>query len=655
MRVNRRAWGVMGKGVLASVAGVLLAGPSLAAVPDWPPATAETRPWTRFWWMGSSVDAAGLRAALEAYHEVGLGGVEITPIYGVRGFEDRFVPYLSPQWMEKLEDRPGRGATAGPRRRHGHGNGLALRGPVGRPRRRLQDHRARELPCERGREPRRARPVIARSRCCGRSAARSASTGSSSPSRRTPTSRRWRSTRCGSPGSCRSTCSWPTPIGRDVLDLTARVGGDGRLDWTAPRRDVDAPRPVPGRSRQARRARGPRRRGQRRRPLRGGGDPELPAPVRRGVRRPVAPRPPRVLQRLLRGRRRGRPVGLDDGALRRVPEAARLRPAARAPGSLRRRRLGEEHAGPRRLPRDALRPAPRPLHDRVAELGRPPRRARAEPGPRLAGQHPGPLRRQRHPRDGGPGPLPDQVGQLRRQRGGEAAGRGRDGHLARRALRLDPRRRARGGRPLLHGRSEPRRLPRDRLLAPGRALARLALLRLGPLPAEQPVVGRLRRAQPLRDARAILPAVRAARQRRAALLPVPRRAFGAGRGAAHALRRRATGPAGHALRRRLRHPRGPGLRVRLPVRPAPPRREREGRRAPDERRRLPGSGASRGALRPARDVRPRLGPRAGRRHGDRLPRAPRRTCPDCTTSSRGARASASSRSSWCSAPRTAAA
>jgi hypothetical protein len=86
-----------------SGAALLLAGPGLAAVPDWPPATAETRPWTRFWWMGSSVDAAGLRTALEAYRAVGLGGVEITPIYGVRGFEDRFVPYLSPQWMDRLE------------------------------------------------------------------------------------------------------------------------------------------------------------------------------------------------------------------------------------------------------------------------------------------------------------------------------------------------------------------------------------------------------------------------------------------------------------------------------------------------------------------------------------------------------------------------
>src|SRR4030042_2070677 len=45
----------------------------------------------------------GWGAALEAYQQVGLGGVEITPIYGVRGFEDRFVPYLSPQWLERLE------------------------------------------------------------------------------------------------------------------------------------------------------------------------------------------------------------------------------------------------------------------------------------------------------------------------------------------------------------------------------------------------------------------------------------------------------------------------------------------------------------------------------------------------------------------------
>jgi hypothetical protein len=63
--------------------------------------------------MGSDVDAAGLRAALEAYREAGLGGVEITPIYGVRGFEGRFVPFLSPQWVERLETALGEAQRLG--------------------------------------------------------------------------------------------------------------------------------------------------------------------------------------------------------------------------------------------------------------------------------------------------------------------------------------------------------------------------------------------------------------------------------------------------------------------------------------------------------------------------------------------------------------
>jgi hypothetical protein len=95
------------------VAGLLLAGTGLAAPPDWPPVTAESRPWTRFWWMGSDVDASGLRATLEACQEVGLGGVEITPIYGVRGLEDRFVPYLSPPWVERLETALGEAQRLG--------------------------------------------------------------------------------------------------------------------------------------------------------------------------------------------------------------------------------------------------------------------------------------------------------------------------------------------------------------------------------------------------------------------------------------------------------------------------------------------------------------------------------------------------------------
>ncbi len=75
---------------------VALAVSGFAASPD------ATKPWTRWWWPGSAVDEAGLTRQLEAFAAAGLGGVEITPIYGVRGAEDRNVAYLSPRWMELL-------------------------------------------------------------------------------------------------------------------------------------------------------------------------------------------------------------------------------------------------------------------------------------------------------------------------------------------------------------------------------------------------------------------------------------------------------------------------------------------------------------------------------------------------------------------------
>ena len=46
---------------------------------------------------------SGLTAELEALRAVGLGGVEITPIYGVSGAEASFVPYLSDRWVGLLE------------------------------------------------------------------------------------------------------------------------------------------------------------------------------------------------------------------------------------------------------------------------------------------------------------------------------------------------------------------------------------------------------------------------------------------------------------------------------------------------------------------------------------------------------------------------
>lgn len=73
------------------------------AVSPWPEITPENKPWTRWWWPGSAVDSASLTAELGSFASAGLGGVEITPIYGAKGYEGRYLDFLSPRWMEMLE------------------------------------------------------------------------------------------------------------------------------------------------------------------------------------------------------------------------------------------------------------------------------------------------------------------------------------------------------------------------------------------------------------------------------------------------------------------------------------------------------------------------------------------------------------------------
>ncbi|WP_304197591.1 glycosyl hydrolase [Flavobacterium alvei] len=69
----------------------------------WPKSSNVNQPWARWWWMGSAVDKPNLKRSLEDFHNAGIGGVEITPIYGVKGEENNFIDYLSPKWMEMLD------------------------------------------------------------------------------------------------------------------------------------------------------------------------------------------------------------------------------------------------------------------------------------------------------------------------------------------------------------------------------------------------------------------------------------------------------------------------------------------------------------------------------------------------------------------------
>ncbi|MPY89150.1 MAG: glycoside hydrolase family 2 [Luteitalea sp.] len=71
--------------------------------PSGPLAQNTEKPWTRWWWPGSAVDKENLTWQLEQLAAAGIGGVEITPIYGARGDEDRYIEFLTPSYMEMLE------------------------------------------------------------------------------------------------------------------------------------------------------------------------------------------------------------------------------------------------------------------------------------------------------------------------------------------------------------------------------------------------------------------------------------------------------------------------------------------------------------------------------------------------------------------------
>lgn len=82
-----------------------LIGASAAPAPlaSWPEPTRENKPWLRWWWLGSGVDEPNLTRELESFARAGFGGVEITPIYGARGYESRYVDFLSPRWVQLVE------------------------------------------------------------------------------------------------------------------------------------------------------------------------------------------------------------------------------------------------------------------------------------------------------------------------------------------------------------------------------------------------------------------------------------------------------------------------------------------------------------------------------------------------------------------------
>lgn len=97
---------------------------------DWYETTRENRPGVRWWWLGSAVDSANITWNMEEMAAKGIGTVEITPIYGVKGNETNDIDFLSPRWMDMYGHVCAEGKRLGIRVDMNNGTGWPFGGPT---------------------------------------------------------------------------------------------------------------------------------------------------------------------------------------------------------------------------------------------------------------------------------------------------------------------------------------------------------------------------------------------------------------------------------------------------------------------------------------------------------------------------------------------
>lgn len=98
MKIDRRIIAMFICWVLVCLAAVSFAEGEL----EWPEVRVENRPGAYWWWMGSAVDEENITWNLETMRKAGMGGGTIVPIYGVKGYEDKFIQHLSPEFVEMV-------------------------------------------------------------------------------------------------------------------------------------------------------------------------------------------------------------------------------------------------------------------------------------------------------------------------------------------------------------------------------------------------------------------------------------------------------------------------------------------------------------------------------------------------------------------------
>ena len=96
----------------------------------WPAIKQEAKPWTRWWWLGSAVDKPNIDRLVKEYAAKGIGGVEITPVYGVKGDEANYIDFLSPEWVAMLKETVEAGNSNGLGVDMNTGTGWPFGGPM---------------------------------------------------------------------------------------------------------------------------------------------------------------------------------------------------------------------------------------------------------------------------------------------------------------------------------------------------------------------------------------------------------------------------------------------------------------------------------------------------------------------------------------------
>lgn len=69
---------------------------------SWPTVGSQTKAGSRWWWLGSAVDEDNLVWNIDQLSAAGIGTLEITPIYGVKGNAANNIAFLSNDWLDKL-------------------------------------------------------------------------------------------------------------------------------------------------------------------------------------------------------------------------------------------------------------------------------------------------------------------------------------------------------------------------------------------------------------------------------------------------------------------------------------------------------------------------------------------------------------------------